>query len=226
MYVCMYVCMYASMTCGWMPGSKEEPYLEVKSCLLAARWHKLVFNLVFSGIGVAMGGVAVDVVVRDPALVEIANRVITNTVYVANIDIQAHVQAAQGASKEMNDSSAVTDTSAAGLGVADTYTASNACESGGSYPHLLDCEAVRAEVWRKSKGSGPYRTSAVIDLLEGRQLEMHSLFLAPIQVTNATAVGGEGGGVGWSGMGWSGVGWDGVGWDGVGWDGVGWVGVG
>ena len=41
--------------------------LRVRDSLLAARWHKLVWNVPFNGLTVALGGVTSDETLRDPA---------------------------------------------------------------------------------------------------------------------------------------------------------------
>lgn len=41
--------------------------IRVRDSLLAARWHKLVWNVPFNGLSVALGGVTSDETLRDPA---------------------------------------------------------------------------------------------------------------------------------------------------------------
>lgn len=132
-------------------GTKEEGFLEAKPCLLAMRWNKLVFNLVFSGMGVALGGVTIDIIRNDPLTMEVANRVITNTITVANIDIEHKYRSLHGSATE------------------------------GECPFLLDMEGIRNDLLTKSKGAGPYKMSAVVDLVEGRPIEIDALFMAPVQ---------------------------------------------
>lgn len=55
--------------------------------LIRSRWDKLCWNLTFAGIGVAMGGLTCDVIVNDPSLRRLANRVILDVIRVANADI-------------------------------------------------------------------------------------------------------------------------------------------
>jgi 2-dehydropantoate 2-reductase len=40
--------------------------IRVRDSLLAARWHKLVWNVPFNGLSVALGGVTSDETLRDP----------------------------------------------------------------------------------------------------------------------------------------------------------------
>lgn len=41
--------------------------IRVRDSLLAARWHKLVWNVPFNGLSIALGGVTSDETLRDPA---------------------------------------------------------------------------------------------------------------------------------------------------------------
>mmetsp|Transcript_12772 Transcript_12772/g.35400 ORF Transcript_12772/g.35400 Transcript_12772/m.35400 type:complete len:215 (-) Transcript_12772:177-821(-) len=74
-------------------GSK----VEVNLCpsYLVARWDKLCWNLPFNGVAVAMGGVTVDVIARDPDLRAQAVDVMKEVVAVANADLRHHGVAQQ-----------------------------------------------------------------------------------------------------------------------------------
>ena len=50
----------------------------------------MVWNLPFSGISVAMGGITVDKIVNDPGLRELADTVMDETIKIANADILRH----------------------------------------------------------------------------------------------------------------------------------------
>lgn len=52
--------------------------------LLRGRWKKMMWNLPFNGISVAMGGITIDKVVGDPGLRELAYAVMDETIAVAN----------------------------------------------------------------------------------------------------------------------------------------------
>jgi len=55
--------------------------------LLRGRWKKNVWNLPFNGISVAMGGITVDVIVKDPGLRKLAFVIMDETIAVANADL-------------------------------------------------------------------------------------------------------------------------------------------
>ena len=58
--------------------------------LLKGRWKKMVWNLPFNGISVAMGGITIDKVVQDPGLRQLAEKVMDETNAIANADLQCH----------------------------------------------------------------------------------------------------------------------------------------
>uniref|UniRef100_A0A7S3XTI6 2-dehydropantoate 2-reductase n=1 Tax=Heterosigma akashiwo TaxID=2829 RepID=A0A7S3XTI6_HETAK len=68
-------------------GSKVE--LRPQACLTAARWGKLLWNIPFNGISVAMGGVRTDVIMTDPDLREMAYRVMLDVRDSGNLDLEA-----------------------------------------------------------------------------------------------------------------------------------------
>eukprot|EP00804_Cyclotella_cryptica_P020711 CCRYP_003508-RC/>CCRYP_003508-RC protein AED:0.40 eAED:0.40 QI:64/0.85/0.75/1/1/1/8/1979/409 len=81
----------------WSPSDKEAildlfspvtpvPF-EFDPNLLRGRWWKNVWNLPFSGISCAMGGITVDKIVNDPSLRRLAYKVIDETIAVANADM-------------------------------------------------------------------------------------------------------------------------------------------
>lgn len=61
--------------------------------LLRGRWKKMVWNLPFNGISVAMGGISVDKIVNDPGLRHLAYTVMDETIAAANADFD-HVHGA------------------------------------------------------------------------------------------------------------------------------------
>jgi 2-dehydropantoate 2-reductase len=60
-----------------------------------ARWEKLCWNVPFSGIGVAAGGVGTATVLGRPYLRDMAQRAIEDVVRVANVDLEALGSAAR-----------------------------------------------------------------------------------------------------------------------------------
>jgi 2-dehydropantoate 2-reductase len=55
--------------------------------LLRGRWKKMVWNLPFNGIAVAMGGITVDQIVQDPGLRQLAYHIMDETIAAANMDL-------------------------------------------------------------------------------------------------------------------------------------------
>jgi 2-dehydropantoate 2-reductase len=66
--------------------------VQVTSNLLRSRWDKLCWNITFTGISVAMGGLTCDVIVGDASLRMLAARVIADVVRVANADLRRQHQ--------------------------------------------------------------------------------------------------------------------------------------
>jgi hypothetical protein len=56
--------------------------------LLRGRWKKMVWNLPFNGISVAMGGITVDKIVTDPDLRKLADTVMDEVIATANSDLE------------------------------------------------------------------------------------------------------------------------------------------
>jgi len=68
----------------WAPTKVDIDY---EPSLLRGRWKKNVWNLPFNGISVAMGGISVDVIVKDPGLRHLAYAVMDETIEIANKDL-------------------------------------------------------------------------------------------------------------------------------------------
>ena len=60
---------------------------EFETNLLRGRWWKNVWNLPFSGLSCAMGGITVDEIVNDPGLRRLAYKIIDETIAIANADM-------------------------------------------------------------------------------------------------------------------------------------------
>lgn len=56
--------------------------------LLRGRWRKMIWNLPFNGISVAMGGITVDKIVEDPGLRRLSYRIMDETIAIANADME------------------------------------------------------------------------------------------------------------------------------------------
>jgi 2-dehydropantoate 2-reductase len=67
-------------------GNKVE--IAYEPSLLRGRWRKMIWNLPFNGISVAMGGVTIDRVVSDAGLRELAYKVMDETIEAANADLE------------------------------------------------------------------------------------------------------------------------------------------
>lgn len=63
--------------------------VSIESSLLRGRWKKMIWNLPFNGISVAMGGLTVDQIVTDPGLRILARRIMEETVAAANASVEA-----------------------------------------------------------------------------------------------------------------------------------------
>lgn len=63
--------------------------VSVESSLLRGRWKKMIWNLPFSGLAVAMGGITVDRIVNDPGLRALARTIMEETVAAANASMKA-----------------------------------------------------------------------------------------------------------------------------------------
>ena len=68
-------------------GSKVE--IRPEPSLLKARWEKLGWNIPFNGLCVIAGGVAVDEVMRQPALVHTAHQIMQEVAAAGNADLAA-----------------------------------------------------------------------------------------------------------------------------------------
>jgi 2-dehydropantoate 2-reductase len=69
----------------WAPSLVKTDY---EACLLRGRWKKMVWNLPFNGISVAMGGITVDKIVTDPDLRRLADTVMNEVIAAANSDLE------------------------------------------------------------------------------------------------------------------------------------------
>ena len=56
--------------------------------LVRGRWRKMLWNLPFNGISVAMGGITVDQIVHDPGLRQLAYDIIDETILAANTELE------------------------------------------------------------------------------------------------------------------------------------------
>jgi len=71
----------------WQPT--KVPFTTTPT-LLRGRWEKSAWNIPFSGLSVAMGGITIDQIVGDQGLRKLAKQIMCEVVAVANADLQAH----------------------------------------------------------------------------------------------------------------------------------------
>jgi 2-dehydropantoate 2-reductase len=69
----------------WSSSTKQD--IAWESCLLRGRWKKMLWNLPFNGISVAMGGITVDKIVQDASLRQLAMNVMDETIAAANAEL-------------------------------------------------------------------------------------------------------------------------------------------
>jgi 2-dehydropantoate 2-reductase len=69
----------------WAPSLVKVDY---EQCLLRGRWKKMVWNLPFNGISVAMGGITIDRIVTDPDLRRLVDIVMDEVIATANSDLE------------------------------------------------------------------------------------------------------------------------------------------
>ncbi|MDY6918166.1 MAG: 2-dehydropantoate 2-reductase [Chloroflexota bacterium] len=72
-------------------GSKVD--VATSPCLLCARWEKLCWNVPFSGLAVAAGGITTDRIVGDPGLRAAARTLMEEVIAAGNADLAAHAEA-------------------------------------------------------------------------------------------------------------------------------------
>jgi 2-dehydropantoate 2-reductase len=71
-------------------GSKTD--IVTSPCLLRARWEKLCWNIPFSGLCVAAGGITTDVILNNPGLSDAAKLLMREVISVGNADLEKHAE--------------------------------------------------------------------------------------------------------------------------------------
>jgi 2-dehydropantoate 2-reductase len=132
-------------------GTKIEAKVTVTESLRHAQWSKLCWNIPFSGLSVALGGITTQVIANDPNLRRLANSILTETIDLANADLANHPSARPSHSSRP------------------------------SPQKLIDKEAVVEHCWRLTDTMGPYVTSTVLDLVAGNMLETEHIFDEPLR---------------------------------------------
>jgi 2-dehydropantoate 2-reductase len=119
-------------------GSKVQ--IAAASSLLRARWEKLCWNIPFSGLCVAAGGITTDRIMADSGLHDAALTLMVEVIAAGNADLEHH-------------------------------------EEGGK----IDPEPMITSMFQKTSTMGAYRPSAMIDFVEGKAMEIESIFGEPLR---------------------------------------------
>lgn len=154
-----------SFAVGLFAGTCIEVKVTAQPCLLKARWGKLCWNIPFSGISVAMGGITTDLIANDPNLRELATLVMREVLILANIDLLS--------SQTSNIEESIIDES--------IIEESNKAISIPDNAMTLPIEETMSYCWKLTDTMGPYKTSASIDLVSGNAIEVEFLFDAVLQ---------------------------------------------
>eukprot|EP01041_Mallomonas_annulata_P009173 gene9173-19006_t len=153
--------------------SKLKNKVTATDSLLYARWSKLVWNLPFSGLSVALGGLTIDIIANDPHLRQLVDIIMTETITLANEDLKYHHNLNITATQNQ-------------LQLQNQHINSN--NHTNSTLKLLDMEASKAHCWSLTDGMGAYKTSTVLDLIAGNDLEVEYIFNRPYQRALALSV--------------------------------------
>lgn len=127
----------------------QDISFEFSSNLLKTRWKKLCFNLPFSGLSLAMGGITVDIIRKDESLCELARKIIEDVVRVANFDMEYQYECRILEGRDI------------------------------SKPEPIDLQAMLEYIFAKSHALKPYKMSAVVDLINNAPFELEYLFQEP-----------------------------------------------
>jgi 2-dehydropantoate 2-reductase len=126
----------------------------VAQSLRHAQWSKLCWNIPFSGLCVALGGVTTDIIANDPDLRFLADKIMIDTISLANEDMRLrHCEVLALLAPDR---------------VAPVLS-------------VLDSEKVRAYCWGLTDRVGPYKPSTLLDLISGADLELEYIFRLPLE---------------------------------------------
>lgn len=135
-------------------ATKIAEKVTVAQSLRHAQWSKLCWNIPFSGLCVALGGVTTDIIANDPDLRFMADNIMIDTISLANEDMRL---------KYREDIALLAPHRVAPL------------------LSLLDSEKVRSYCWGLTDRMGPYKPSTLLDLINGADLELEYIFRLPLQ---------------------------------------------
>ena len=108
--------------------------------LLRARWEKLCWNIPFSGLCVAAGGITTDRIMQDPGLHAAARNLMEEVIAAGNADLQFHNEAER-----------------------------------------IDRGSMIDSMFTRTSTMGAYRPSTMIDYVEGKAMEIESMFGEPLR---------------------------------------------
>jgi 2-dehydropantoate 2-reductase len=108
--------------------------------LLRARWEKLCWNITFSGLCVAAGGITTDRIIADPGLHQAALGLMAEVIAAGNADLAHHRQ-----------------------------------------KDRIDMPGMIESMFQKTSTMGAYKPSTMIDFVEGRSMEIESIFGKPLR---------------------------------------------
>lgn len=134
--------------------TKIASKVTVAPSLLRAQWSKLCWNIPFSGLCVSLGGVTTDVIANDPDLRFLADKIMKDTISLANEDI---------------------------IEANEILTAKAGKSSTAQHISLLDANQVMPYCWNLTHSMGPYKPSTVLDLVGGNEMELEYMFLTPLK---------------------------------------------
>jgi 2-dehydropantoate 2-reductase len=120
------------------------------------RWKKMLWNLPFNGISVAMGGITVDQIVQDRGLRRLAYAIMDETILAANAELELEQRRCHNPGG----------------------TVSTAGGSTSTIPPLGIVE--RAAMMKLSDDMGPYKPSTMLDFVHRRAMEVQYLFRTPL----------------------------------------------
>jgi len=115
--------------------------------LLRARWEKLCWNIPFSGLAVAAGGITTDGIVGDTGLRSTARTLIEEVIAAGNADLAAHSEHAR-----------------------------------------LDHVLIVDRMFELTDTMGAYRSSTMIDFVEGKAMEVEAMFGEPLRRAQSLGV--------------------------------------
>jgi 2-dehydropantoate 2-reductase len=121
------------------------------------RWKKMLWNLPFNGISVAMAGITVDQIVQDRGLRRLAYAIMDETILAANAELELEQRHYTTDSQGTIRTSASSTSTISPLGIVE-----------------------RAAMMKLSDDMGPYKPSTMLDFVHRRAMEVQYLFRTPL----------------------------------------------